>query len=117
MLKSYLIVLGLFTNLSVIAQQYQLDSVIHTINGTQLIASQKYDAENRKAELISYKRQSTNGAIQKTERTVLIYDDKGNELYHVFSVWNSINNKWDEEETTEQEFNTDNHLIRLSTYW
>ncbi|GEM_PF-6183672 len=116
MLKSYLIVLALFTNLSVIAQQYQLDSVVHNINGNQLMVSQKYDAENRKAELIRYKRQGTNDAIQKTERTELIYDDKGNELYHVFSVWNSINNKWDEEEKTEQEFNTDNHLIRLSTY-
>lgn len=116
MLKSYLIFLCLSVSISGIAQQYQLDSVVHIINDTQLIASQKYDAESRKAELVRYQRQGANDAVQKMERAQVIYDDKGNELYHIFSVWNPTANTWNEEEKTEQEFNAANKLTRVSNH-
>lgn len=37
------------------AQQYQLDSLVHTVKGVQFIAAQKYDARSIKAEGIESK--------------------------------------------------------------
>ncbi|WP_437922119.1 hypothetical protein [Sphingobacterium sp. LRF_L2] len=106
----------LSVSFSGVAQQYQLDSVVHRINGTQFIASQKYDAKTKKAELTRYKQIETHGAIQNIERSQVTYDDKGNEIYYVFSIWDSINNTWNEEEKTEKEYNADNRLVRTSIH-
>ncbi|MFD2556695.1 hypothetical protein [Sphingobacterium tabacisoli] len=116
MLKSYLILICLSVSFSGFAQHYQLDSVVHHINGVQVIATQKYDAENEKAELIRYKRQGANDIIQRSERIQVAYDDKGNELYRISSVWNPIRDTWDEEEKVEQEFNANNKVIQFSSY-
>ncbi|MDR2281768.1 MAG: hypothetical protein LBE37_01085 [Sphingobacterium sp.] len=116
MLKSYLILICLSVNFSGFAQHYQLDSVVHSINGVQVITTQKYDAENEKAELVRYKRQGANDIIQRSERIQVAYDDKGNELYRISSVWNPVRDTWDEEEKVEQEFNANNKSIQFSSY-
>lgn len=116
MLKSYLFLICLSISFAGIAQNYRLDSIVHSVNGTQFITSQKYNAESRKAELVRYLQQRANDVIQKTERAQVIYDDKGNELCHIFSVWNTTDNSWDEEEKTEQEFNADNKLVSVNSH-
>ncbi len=116
MIKSYLISLYFFVGFSTIAQLHKLDSVIHTVNGAQFITSQKYKQENKKAEIIRYECTSVDDPIRKTERIQVTYDNKGNELCHILSLWNSESKTWDEKEKTTKEFNANNQLIRVITH-
>lgn len=110
--RIYFLLVFMTTTFFANAQQYQLDSVVHHVKGAQFIASQKYDAGSKTAEIIRYERGSVADAIQEIERTKVTYDENGNVVLHVFSVWNAKSKSWDEVEKVEKEYGFDNKLVR-----
>src|SRR5690554_3480503 len=115
-MKPYFILLSLFIGFSAAAQQYRLDSLVHTVKDRQFITSTKHDTVNRQAEIIRYQRENPDAEIQKTERIILRYDEHGNDVQTIFASWNTISNDWSEDEKTENEFNADNKLTRIVTH-
>src|SRR5690554_7460305 len=97
-MKPYFILLSLFIGFSAAAQQYRLDSLVHTVKGRQFITSTKNDTVNRQAEIIRYQRENPDAEIQKTERIILRYDEHGNDVQTIFASWNTIRS---EEHTSE----------------
>lgn len=113
--RYFLLVLTLIS-FSASAQQYRLDSMVHTVKGKQFISSQKYNTEKKLAEIIRYERENPTSDIQKVERIQVQYDKNDNELLNLFASWNPINKSWNEDEKTEKEFNADNKLTHIVTH-
>src|SRR5690554_155342 len=107
--RYFLFILTLIS-FSATAQQYRLDSLVHTVKGRQFITSTKNDTVNKQAEIIRYQREDPDAEIQKTERVIVRKNESGNDVYSVFALWNPAIKNWDEYEKTETAYNADNKI-------
>src|SRR5690554_6816612 len=98
------------------AQQYQLDSMVHTVNGKQFITVQKHDIDKKQAEIIRFDKNDTSPEKRYTERISVLNDEHYNTLQTVFELWDTDNNSWVGYEKTEQEYNSDNKLIGQTSF-
>src|SRR5690554_4716586 len=99
-MNRYFLLIFIIIAIPATAQQYKLDSIVHTVKGRQFITSTKNDTVNRQAEIIRYQRENPDAEIQKTERIILRYDEHGNDVQTIFASWNTISNR-SEEHTSE----------------
>src|SRR5690554_867170 len=95
--RYFLFILTLIS-FSATAQQYRLDSLVHTVKGRQFITSTKNDTVNKQAEIIRYQREDPDAEIQKTERVIVRKNESGNDVQTIFASWNTIRS---EEHTSE----------------
>lgn len=116
MKQFYSLLIGVITALSTTAQQYQLDSVVRTINDKQNIASQKNNINERLAEVVRFERDSRLSHIKYTAKTQMHYDDKGNYLKSISALWNSDNSNWEEASKAEWKYNDTEELIWTASY-
>lgn len=114
MYRAIFILFAMLSSKAIQAQYQKSDSVVYKGRDTQFSVVQRYDTENKKVEIVNY--EQINGAIEKTTRVKTAYDDKGNELEKVYSLWYSQRNAWEEEERTLQKFNDKDQLTQHISY-
>lgn len=109
--RLYFLLIFITTKFSAKAQQYQLDSMVHTVNRKQFITVQNHNIDKNQAEIIRFERDNQSSTKRYTERISVHYNEHYKALQTVFDLWDSDNNSWVGYEKTEEEYNSDNKLI------
>lgn len=114
--RIYSLLIFIAVTFSAKAQQYQLDSIVHTVQEKQFVTIQNHDIDKQRAEIIRFERNKNSSEKKFTERINIRYNNHFKNTQHIYSLWNSDGNNWLEYEKTEEEYNAENKLIGQTSY-